>query len=680
MDMQPELNNNHCHKDLKTQLHFPHKIITRLKITRQRSRSSSDVSQQLLEPKPVSNAVKRHGSFTESVSRLAVKHDRFVRRLSDSFYSVRWDSSKMNIPHRILTPDDPDSKSLGKPLESDSSCEFVTPQSSFADAISQGSEESLDKQSCLPHMKSFDAVVFDVLRVSPDEFASQITLMDLPVFKSILPDELTSCAWTTKEKLIKAPNVVAFTRRFNHVNFWVQREILTCQTLKTRSDVLAHYIKIAKKLLDLNNLHAVMAVLSALQSAAIFRLSKTWMMLSRRDKSTYEKIADLFSENSNRQKLRDYMDNVKHPCVPYLGLYLTDLIYIDVAHPHSGGLESHPRRIQMNNILRVIADLQQSSYDHLPVLDHVQNYLRSVRYIEELQKFVEDDNYKLSLKVEPPMSTLSTSKEDVQIMVAPPSPATEPRHSNHLTPSATAATTKQVQCHRKTKSLSANFMSNGQQKQSAEKTFSLPSKTTAPYIQGIRHLLDDSVLEESPCASSDGSICGKFSTTTTEGSEVFETNSVDQPEMFWPARNHMTWRESDDIQDNFQQSFTCEGCLRRKTILKEGKKPTVTSWTRYWVALWGTSLLYYPAKSLRGGDRQSFKTNPSKMTSVVGWMVVMGDNPLQPDAFQLTDPMKGNVYKFRGGSQAQALTWCRHLSEATKRFQPKTPTNLMSFD
>ncbi|KAK3087777.1 hypothetical protein FSP39_010481 [Pinctada imbricata] len=586
----------------------------------------------------------------------------------------RWEGNKMNIPHRILTPDDPDVDFPGKSIESDSSTEFVTPQSSYADALSQGSQDSLEQRSSLPRMKSYDAVVFDVLRVSPEDFAGQITLMDLPVFKSIQPDELTSCAWTTKEKLIKAPNVVAFTRRFNHVNFWVQREILNCQTLKTRADVLAHFIKIAKKLLDLSNLHAVMAVISALQSAAIFRLSKTWMALSRKDKSTYEKMAELFSETDNRQKLRDYMDNIKLPCIPYLGLYLSDLIYIDVAHPHSGGLESHPRKLQMNNILRVIADYQQSLYDFLPVLEHVQNYLRSVRYIEELQKFVEDDNYKLSLKVEPPIQgqTLSTSKEDIQILMTPASPATEPRSQNALTPGNTASgaicggCSKFAPGHRKTKSLSANFMS-GQHKPFAEKTFSLPSTTTAPYIQGVRHLLDDSVLEESPCASSDGSICGKFS---TDG-EVFDSTSTEDSSN-WSAKTLVQWRESDDLQNNFQQTYTCEGCVRRKTILKDGKKPTVSAWTRYWLALWGTSLLYYPAKTMRASDRSGFKSEPSKMTSVVGWMVVMGDNPLQPDAFQLTDPAKGNVYKFRAGSQAQALTWCRHLSDAAKRFQPQT--------
>ncbi|XP_046376221.1 ras-specific guanine nucleotide-releasing factor RalGPS1-like isoform X2 [Haliotis rufescens] len=615
--------------------------------------------------------VKRHSSYHGPPSKQ--RQRRNLRRPSGSYVYVRCDVCKMNIPHRILTPDDP-GKSMVKSLESDSSGEcYVTPQSSFADGVSQGSQESLEKRSSLPRMKSYDAVVFDVLKVSPDDFASQITLLDLPVFQSIEPDELTSCAWTTKEKLIKAPNVVAFTRRFNHVNFWVQKEILNCQTLKTRAEVLSHFIKIAKKLLDLNNLHAVMAVISALQSAAVFRLSRTWMMLSKKDKSMYEKMADLFSENSNRQKLRDYMENVKLPCIPYLGLYLTDLIYIDVAHPHHGGMESQPRRLQMNNILRVIADFQQSQYDHLPVLEHVQNYLKSVRYIEELQKFVEDDNYKLSLKLEPPHSqSNSSSREDVSSHHhVPASPSTEPR--NMLSPGAGS---KFAPSHRKSRSLSANFMSCTHPQ--ADRTYSLPSRTTAPYVQGIRHLLDDSVLEESPCASSDGSVCSKFQ--NLEGREHLDSTSS-EPESFWPNKDSVHFHDSEEPPEAiFQASFTCESCLKRKTLLKEGKKPTVSSWTRYWVAMWGTNLLFYPAKSLRGTDRNAFKSNPSKMMSVVGWMVVMGDNPLQPDAFQLTDPVRGNVYKFRAGSQSQALQWCRYLSEASKRYSHRPPVNLMSFE
>uniref|UniRef100_A0A8D0GU03 Uncharacterized protein n=1 Tax=Sphenodon punctatus TaxID=8508 RepID=A0A8D0GU03_SPHPU len=47
------------------------------------------------------------------------------------------------------------------------------------------SSDSLEGRSTDYTNKSYDVVLFDVLKVTPEEFASQITLMDIPVFKAI---------------------------------------------------------------------------------------------------------------------------------------------------------------------------------------------------------------------------------------------------------------------------------------------------------------------------------------------------------------------------------------------------------------------------------------------------------------------------------------------------------------
>ncbi|XP_069465472.1 ras-specific guanine nucleotide-releasing factor RalGPS1 isoform X1 [Ambystoma mexicanum] len=579
------------------------------------------------------------------------------------------------------------------------------------------SSDSLDGRGADCANKSYDAVVFDVLKVTPEEFASQITLMDVPVFKAIQPEELTSCGWNRKEKHSLAPNVVAFTRRFNQVSFWVVREILTAQTLKIRAEILSHFVKIAKKLLELSNLHSLMSVVSALQSAPIFRLTKTWALLNRKDKTTFEKLDYLMSKEDNYKRTREYIRSLKMaPTIPYLGIYLLDIIYIDSAYPASGSImENEQRSNQMNNLLRIIADLQVScSYDHLVTLPHVQNYLKSVRYIEELQKFVEDDNYKLSLRIEPGNSSprLVSSKED---LAGPSEVAATIRYSRRPTcPDASVAAnlpTPPVSRHRKSHSLGNNVMCQFSVVESKSATF--PSEKP-------RHLLDDSVLEShSPVRNNTlssvltngmsigSSESSEFSEEVTSGKERDRSYATLGPNWRVPVRNSPrsrscvysssrseranAWTHSRHATERPSGACSCtlgsssgviaiEGPLRRKTLLKEGRKPTLSSWTRYWVTLSGSTLLFYGLKSLRGAERKHYKSTPSKKVSIVGWMVVLPDDPEHPDVFQLNNPDSGNVYKFQTGSRFHAILWHKHLDDACKSNRPQVPTNLMSFE
>ncbi|XP_035759016.1 ras-specific guanine nucleotide-releasing factor RalGPS1 isoform X6 [Egretta garzetta] len=522
--------------------------------------------------------------------------------------------------------------------------------------------------------------------------------MDMPVFKAIQPEELASCGWNKKEKHILAPNVVAFTRRFNQVSFWVVREILTAQTLKIRAEILSHFVKIAKKLLELNNLHSLMSVVSALQSAPIFRLTKTWALLNRKDKTTFEKLDYLLSKEDNYKRTREYIRSLKMvPTIPYLGIYLLDLIYIDSAYPASGSImENEQRSNQMNNILRIIADLQVScNYDHLTTLPHVQKYLKSVRYIEELQKFVEDDNYKLSLRIEPGNSSprLVSSKED---LAGPSDVSAILKFSRRPTcPDASVAATlptPPVPRHRKSHSLGNNMMCQFSVVESKSATF----PTEKP-----RHLLDDSVLEShSPARSHvlnslftnglsiDSSESSEFSEELPSGLERGRLYATLGPNWRVPIRNSPRSRSCvysptgacSCTLGSSTGVITMEGPLRRKTLLKEGKKPTLSSWTRYWVMLSGSTLLYFGAKSLRGTERKHYKSTPGKKVSIMGWMVALPDDPEHPDIFQLNNPDKGNVYKFQTGSRFHAILWHKHLDDACKSNKPQVPANLMSFE
>uniref|UniRef100_A0A8C1SMI1 Ral GEF with PH domain and SH3 binding motif 2 n=1 Tax=Cyprinus carpio TaxID=7962 RepID=A0A8C1SMI1_CYPCA len=467
-------------------------------------------------------------------------------------------------------------------------------------------------------LKSFDAVVFDVLKVTPEEYAGQITLMDAPVFKAIQPEELSSCGWNKKEKHSSAPNAVAFTRRFNQVSFWVVREILHAQTLKIRAEVLSLYIRTAKKLCDMNSLHAVMAVVSALQSAPIFRLNKTWALLSRKDKATFERLEYLMSKEDNYKRLRDYISSQSMTsCIPYLGIYLSDLTYIDSAYPSTGSiLENEQRSNLMNNILRIISDLQRSvEYVYIILFVLVFEFVNNTHVCIRIR---------LSLKIEPPASSTPRTTASREDLTGPDTSASPlcGRRGNvaegalpKIPPTPPSPRNLITYGHRKCHSLGYNFI---------HKTNTVEFKSATFPNAGSRHLLDDSVLEShTPTRgqAESSTLSSGISLGSSEGSELSE-------EMSWPCcMSHVSVKpvcvcssaESEELAVHlYPGAVTVQGVLRRKTVLKEGKKPTVAAWTKYWVALCGTQLYYYTAKSLKATERKHHMSlsNPRTLTDV----------------------------------------------------------------
>ncbi|XP_048005166.1 ras-specific guanine nucleotide-releasing factor RalGPS2 isoform X1 [Leguminivora glycinivorella] len=502
------------------------------------------------------------------------------------------------------------------------------------DPIYQYKTSSLPAASSIN--QSWDEVVCSALRLSPEDIANQLTLLDLPCFKAIQPDELTTCCWNKANKQTVAPNVVAFTKRFNRVSFWTVQEVLNGQSPKARAETLAHFIKVAKKLHDLNNLHSLFAVISALNSASIYRLTKTWACLSKKDKQQFDKLAELFGEEDNWTALREYLKSISLPCIPFMGIFLTDLTYINIAHP----ARSPHRTAKMAVVLKTIEKYQTSEYDITP-LPHVAIYLNSVRYIEELQKFLEDDQYKLSQKLEPPspVGSCAGSRESVQESGAAGAPAAfslSPSHrlgSGSLRLHTNYTHSKFIPTHRKCRSLGSNIFGKGQ---SDEKT---PA--------GSVNLLDDTLLE------SPGSVVGdKLSHSLPHANPKAEASEC-----------------------------LYEGFVRRKIVLRDGKKVSLASWQRYWLLLHGQQLDFFAAKSFKGclsgsTGRSDFREERYKSLPLESWTATRGESP---DSFQLIH-QHGTLYKFKTGSDTTAMQWWIKIQEVTNKMVKPLPANLMQFE
>uniref|UniRef100_M3ZL43 Ras protein specific guanine nucleotide releasing factor 1 n=1 Tax=Xiphophorus maculatus TaxID=8083 RepID=M3ZL43_XIPMA len=205
------------------------------------------------------------------------------------------------------------------------------------------------------------------------EIAEQLTLLDHLVFKFFV-----------FQGILRSSNLIA-------------TEILRCDDLVTRVAVIEKWVAVADICRCLHNYNAVLEITSSLNRSSVFRLKKTWLKVSKQTKALIDKLQKLVSSEGRFKNLREALKNCDPPCVPYLGMYLTDLAFIEEGTPNytEDNLVNFSKMRMISHIIREIRQFQQTAYK-VDLQPKVAQYLLDKSFVLD-----EESMYEASLRIEP---------------------------------------------------------------------------------------------------------------------------------------------------------------------------------------------------------------------------------------------------------------------------------------
>ncbi|KAJ6623083.1 ras guanine nucleotide exchange factor domain-containing protein [Mycena sp. CBHHK59/15] len=173
----------------------------------------------------------------------------------------------------------------------------------------------------------------DLLRLDPADIAEQLSLLEFKFYVKLTPQECISYAKTQVGKMVE--NLCTFCATHDKLAAWVKTSILTNDALGKRADTVDFWIKVAEKCRNLNNFASMSAVINALSSTVISRLHLTWAHVGR--KSILDALVKYNDPTGGFSGYRSLLTHADGPCVPFIGMYLTDIVHIaDQFSDHDG--------------------------------------------------------------------------------------------------------------------------------------------------------------------------------------------------------------------------------------------------------------------------------------------------------------------------------------------------------
>uniref|UniRef100_A0A8D0AGB3 RAS guanyl releasing protein 2 n=1 Tax=Sander lucioperca TaxID=283035 RepID=A0A8D0AGB3_SANLU len=241
------------------------------------------------------------------------------------------------------------------------------------------------------------------------ELAEHLTYLEYKSFCKILFQDYHS--FVMHGCTVDNPILERFITLFNSVSQWIQLMVLSKPTAPQRAAVISHFIRVAQKLLQLQNFNTLMAVVGGLSNSSISRLKDTQSHISADTNKVFNNLIELVTSCGNYSQYRKRFSECSGFRFPILGVHLKDLIAVHVALPDWADKEK--TRVNLTKTQQLYAILQelaliQTTPPHVDANTDLLNLLT----VSLDQYHTEEEIYQMSLQREPPS--------------APPSPCPAP--------------------------------------------------------------------------------------------------------------------------------------------------------------------------------------------------------------------------------------------------------------
>jgi len=157
---------------------------------------------------------------------------------------------------------------------------------------------------------------------------------------------------------------------------------------------------IATELRELHNYNSLFSIISGINMAPIVRLKITRGLVPQEKWDQFKIVDEVMSPMKSWKQYRSELAEASPPCMPYLGIYLTDFTFVEEGNPDmvdDKRLINFNKRKFINNVVQQISTHQLQGYDGMiePLEPHRSYFLHMPAISDEALLF------NLSLKWEP---------------------------------------------------------------------------------------------------------------------------------------------------------------------------------------------------------------------------------------------------------------------------------------